>query len=190
MHLQDTDLARALALEAEALERRRGITGRTKVRPAARIGQPYDILELNFAPQTLTLAPAGSTQYASSAEITLPTQVPLASYSLLVPDVLAFEVDDASLGGAFVSFLNLKLDDDTLVALNGTQMICSAPGGQVSINGPTLNDVVSIGVTRKIKAAKVMLQADSPGTATASLPVGQVQMWMFRSRLGRTISAP
>jgi len=190
MHLQDEDLSRALALEAEALALRRGIQGRTRVRPAARIGQPYDILELNFAHETLTLTPSLITEYANSAGVVLPAQLPLGGYSLLAPDILAFEIDDPTLGGAFVSYLTLVLDDDSEVALNGSQLICTPTTGQTSFNGPALNDVALIGASRKIKAARVTLQADGPGSATASLSVGPVQMWLFRSRQGRTITAP
>jgi hypothetical protein len=190
MHLQDADLSRALALEAEAIQRRRGPQGKTKVRPAARIGQPYDVLTLNFTPQILTRAVGVGTQYASSASLAITPAIPLGGYSLLWPDIVAMEVNNAALGGNFVSFLAITLDDASEFALNGTQMICTNPSGKASVNGPTFNDVAAIGPARSIVSARIRLQANGPGTATATAGVDSLDLYLFRSRLGRTIIMP
>lgn len=186
---EDSELLRRLTLENEALARRRGPHGRTLVRPAARIGQPYDLLRLNFTAETLTLSPDVSTEYASSAPLAIDPQIPLGAYNLVWPEVLNFEVDNAALRGTFVSFLAITLDDDSEFELNGAQMICDT-GGFASISGPLPNDVASIGSGRKIKSARIRLQADGPGTATASLAVGTVEVYLIRSRLGRTFEFP
>lgn len=185
---EDGDLLRRLTLENEALARRRGPHGRTLVRPAARLGQPYDLLRLNFPAETLSLAPGGA-GYASSAPLAIDPQVPLGPYHLVWPEVLNFEVDNAALRGGFASFIAITLDDDSEVELNGTQMICDT-GGFASISGPLPNAVAGIGSARKIKSARVRLQAGGPGTATASLVVGTVEVYLIRSRLGRTFEFP
>ncbi len=186
----DEELARRLALETQDGVLRRGPQGRTRVRPAARLGQPYDLVKLYFPAGSLSLAPApGTTVYANSVFIDFDPLVPLSPFSYLWPDILSYDVDDAALGGAFVSFLSLKLDDDSEVGLHGTQLICQ-PSGAVSVSGPTFNDVSGFVPGRSIKSARVRLQADGPGTATASLALGEVDLYLFRARKGRMIELP
>lgn len=187
MHFDDSETQHKLALQAERDDLRRGPQGRIRVRPAARLGTPYDQLQLQFGSGTLSVQAGSGTNYASSSDLDLSPQLPLAPYVFVWPDILNFEIDDAALGGSFVSFLALKLDDDSEVQLNGTQMIASS--GAASVSGPLFNDAAALGAGRLIKSARVRLQANGPGSATASLALGLVEVYLLRGQLGQTFTA-
>jgi hypothetical protein len=190
MEIQSEELARRQALEADHVELLRGREGKTRVRPAARVGQPYDKLVLNFPAATINLAaPGAGTVVADSAPLLFDPHFSLSPYVLLLPDPLNLEVDDAALGGSFSSFLMLTFDDDSEFGLNAMQLLCQTTG-ECSVGGPLVNFVASIGASRKIKAARLRLQASGAGSAMASVSVGPVEMLLIRSKLSRTITYP
>ena len=187
--MHNLDLTRRLALHADETARARGPQGRTRVRPAAQLGQPYDVLRLWFPQEYLTLAPGSGTAYASTAYLPLNPPLALSQYSLVWPEPLGIDIDDAKLGGAFAAFLSLQLDDDTEAGLSGTQVLCDGSGA-VTVSGPVPNAPQEFAPGKKVKAARLRLQADGPGSATATLAAGRLDVYLFRARLGQTLEFP
>jgi hypothetical protein len=186
MDIQSEELSRRLALSDDRAALLRGPEGRTLVRPVARLGQPYDLLTLNFPSGALGVAAPGSgTAADDSAPIVIDPMIALSPYELLWADPLNFDVDDAALGGSFSAFLVLMLDDDTEFGLTAMQLVC-ASGGACSASGPLANAVESIGRARRIKSVHARLQASGAGSAAASLPLGPVEVRLLRAKLGRT----
>lgn len=150
----------------------------------------HDTVRLQMPPDVLTLQPSGgNTAYACSQWLYFDKPLSLAGYSLIFPEPQSIELDDATLGGAFVSYLVLRLDDNSEVALSGMQMLCDG-SGYVSVSGPVPDSIPATMPGRKITAARVCLQADGPGTATASVYAGRVDVLLFRSSQGRIIEYP
>lgn len=163
--------------ELRRAARDHGPQGRRLVRPAAMLASPHDVLDLRFNGPMLSAAPPNT---ASSAELVVDPPVPLAPYTLLWTELQSFDLDDPTLGGLFVAYLSLTLDDDSVVDLGGLEADC-AVAGATSFSGPFFDEAESIGLTRALKGARLNLSAAYPGSATATMSVASVYLYLFRS---------
>jgi hypothetical protein len=160
----------------------RGFRETQRVRPAGLFGQPHDLLELDFHGPTLEAqAGGGGTVLAYSTSLDLDPPLALSAYALLWPSLPGLDLDDAALGGLFQAFLEFTLDDEASVPLN--PLLVDAPGGgAVYVFPPLLTEAESLGVDRPVVQARLVLQADGPGSATATLAPGYLDLYLFRSR--------
>ncbi|MBE7463832.1 MAG: hypothetical protein HS116_10035 [Planctomycetes bacterium] len=188
--LEDLTTLRKLALGERARALAAGPAGRTRVRPAGAMGQPYDVLAIDFYDGgDLSVQPVpGDTAFAYGAAVAIDPPWALHPFSLLWCESPPLELDDAALGGTFLSFVELTLDDASVAALNPLRV--SADGGAVYAEPGFLNPVETIGPSRRIVSARRVLQADGPGTATATVFPGLAFLVFFRSREGRFREAP